>query len=197
MCKQQADLLAQSLIKFKASDLLDDGETLITTSDAFRGVLPTPPQIGDYNVDGYPDLLVLAAGGWGKRRVRVLESVPCSSHTKECTRAHRERSRRAFTRVTKGVAPLDEVEDAESATWVDVDDDGALDVMVQRTGDSGKGGGSAARKVAFFKNNYFHDAFFLKALVLNGACQAWCDPSAPGESKYRVSFERALTLSMD
>lgn len=36
---------------------------------------------------------------------------------------------------------------------------GSLDIMVQRTG-----GGGAAREVVFIKNNYFHDAFFLKAL---------------------------------
>lgn len=31
--------------------------------------------------------------------------------------------------------------------------------MVQRSGNSG-----AARQIDFIKNNYFHDAFFLKAL---------------------------------
>lgn len=35
---------------------------------------------------------------------------------------------------------------------------GSLDILVQRTGNSG-----AARQPVFIKNNYFHDAFFLKA----------------------------------
>lgn len=36
---------------------------------------------------------------------------------------------------------------------------GSLDIMVQRSGSNG-----AAREIVFIKNNYFHDAFFLKAL---------------------------------
>lgn len=36
---------------------------------------------------------------------------------------------------------------------------GSLDIMVQRSGSSG-----SARNIVFIKNNYFHDAFFLKAL---------------------------------
>jgi hypothetical protein len=36
---------------------------------------------------------------------------------------------------------------------------GSLDILVQRGGNSG-----ASRKAVFIKNNYFHDAFFLKAL---------------------------------
>lgn len=35
---------------------------------------------------------------------------------------------------------------------------GSLDILVQRIGNSG-----AARQPVFIKNNYFHDAFFLKA----------------------------------
>lgn len=71
--------------------------------------------------------------------------------------------------------------------------------MVQRTGSGG-----AAREVVFIKNNYFHDAFFLKALgqspfwhntgavlicviVLNGACSVWCEPEK-GDERYRVSL---------
>lgn len=38
--------------------------------------------------------------------------------------------------------------------------------MVQRTGNT-----AAARQIVFIKNNYFHDAFFLKAL---GACELQC-----------------------
>lgn len=51
--------------------------------------------------------------------------------------------------------------------------------MVMR---SGKQDG---QKVTFIKNNIFHDAFFLKALVLNGACSAECEP-ADGGKKYSV-----------
>jgi len=36
--------------------------------------------------------------------------------------------------------------------------------------------GNAARNFAFIKNNYYQDAFFLKALTLNGACEGICRP---------------------
>jgi len=35
---------------------------------------------------------------------------------------------------------------------------GTLDIMVQRTGDGGQG------KVLFVQNNFYYDAFFLKAI---------------------------------
>lgn len=37
------------------------------------------------------------------------------------------------------------------------DNQGTLDIMVQRSGDQGAGG------VTFVKNSFYHDAFFLKA----------------------------------
>jgi len=36
---------------------------------------------------------------------------------------------------------------------------GSLDIVVQRSGQSG-----AARQINFIKNNFFNDAFFLKAM---------------------------------
>jgi integrin alpha FG-GAP repeat containing protein 1 len=38
---------------------------------------------------------------------------------------------------------------------------GSLDILVQREASSG---GRASRRMTFIKNNYYHDAFFLKAL---------------------------------
>jgi len=41
--------------------------------------------------------------------------------------------------------------------------------MVQRSGNSGQG------NFLFIQNNFYYDAFFLKAIVLNGACDnGWC-----------------------
>ena len=39
----------------------------------------------------------------------------------------------------------------------DADDQGTLDIMIQRSGDQGAG------TVTFVKNSFYHDAFFLKA----------------------------------
>jgi len=50
-----------------------------------------------------------------------------------------------------------------------MDEDGSLDVLVQRTGRTGQG------SISFVQNNVYYDAFFLKAIVMNGACNnGWC-----------------------
>lgn len=43
---------------------------------------------------------------------------------------------------------------------MDIDEDGTLDIAVQRTSDSNL----ASRSLTFIKNNFFNDAFFLKAM---------------------------------
>ena len=59
---------------------------------------------------------------------------------------------------------------------------GTLDVMVQRTGEQGQG------NVVFVQNNFYYDAFFLKAIVLNGACSSGTCPASNGVGKYHVSL---------
>ncbi|KDE06538.1 hypothetical protein MVLG_03187 [Microbotryum lychnidis-dioicae p1A1 Lamole] len=152
------------------------GATLITQSTSFRGSHPTPPSIGDYNTDGYPDLLLLTTQAGGGRNVKLLQSRPCDKAS--CTPGEVKARRRAFAEVTAGAEVLTKIRDAESAHWIDIDDDGSLDIMVQKSSSS-----VATRKVDFIKNNFFHDAFFMKALTLNGACRAWCEPA--GEPRYR------------
>ncbi len=53
--------------------------------------------------------------------------------------------------------------------------------MVQRTGDQGEG------NIVFVQNNFYYDAFFLKAIVLNGACGSGTCPASNGVNKYHVS----------
>lgn len=61
----------------------------------------------------------------------------------------------------KGVEPLASITDARNAVFVDMDEDGTLDVMVQRTGKQGAG------RVFFVQNNFYYDAFFMKAIRLS------------------------------
>ena len=58
----------------------------------------------------------------------------------------------------KGVDALSSITDARVAMFVDLDEDGTLDIMVWRTGDQGAG------RVLFVQNNFDYDAFFMKAI---------------------------------
>ncbi|KAF8602747.1 hypothetical protein BDV93DRAFT_494396 [Ceratobasidium sp. AG-I] len=72
--------------------------------------------------------------------------------------------RRTFRAVKDGAGPLHDITDARGVAFLDLDEDGTLDILVQRTG------AQTNSRVAFIQNNFFQDAFFLKAIVLNGAC---------------------------
>ncbi|KAK9897721.1 hypothetical protein P389DRAFT_169746 [Cystobasidium minutum MCA 4210] len=171
------------------SSLLPSQPYFILQDDAFRGSLPNSIRIGDYNKDGYPDLLVIAASSSSAHQgtVALLQSVECSRTT--CSQAETQADRRAFIRVQGDkAAALNNINDAKSAIWLDIDEDGTLDMLVQRSGLSS----GASRQFKFIKNNYFHDAFFLKTMTSNGACDGAC-VTAEGEKyqPYGVSYSGA------
>lgn len=155
----------------------------MTSDNAFRGNLPIPLRIGDYNKDGYPDLLVIASSSSSAHQgsVALLESIPCSRKT--CSQTETEGDRRTFILVAgDSAAALNSIDDGKSAIWLDIDEDGTLDILVQRSGLSS----GASRQFKFIKNNYFYDAFFLKTLTSNGACDGICVTDAG--DKYQVSI---------
>ncbi|KAL7421858.1 hypothetical protein Q5752_003629 [Cryptotrichosporon argae] len=154
--------------------------------------IPLPLRPGDYDVDGFPDLLVTISNstaapsgsvfGGGRRtgtQPKVLRNVACGKGVAGCDvkKSNGPKGKRGLKAGEgKGWEALDEIWDASGASWIDVDDDGSLDIMVQRTGEQ------AEQKVAFVQNNFYHDAFFLKAQVLNGACDGKCQPAAGGKA---------------
>lgn len=137
---------------------------------------PVPIRIGDENKDGYPDLLLLTVPRGarpGQTRTHLLKSTACDKRGKAagCT-AHTRPEHRTFVRLP---GTLDTFSYVRSASFVDLDEDGSLDIMLQslkptqlRT--------ELARDVHFVQNNVFHDAFFLKTLTLNAACRGRCEP---------------------
>jgi integrin alpha FG-GAP repeat containing protein 1 len=95
--------------------------------------IPLPLRPGDYNVDGFPDLLLTiqnstAAPGSGiinsrktGHQVRILENIPCGKGVPGC---EGKKDGRAF-KVGSGIGweALDDIWDANGASWLDVDDD--------------------------------------------------------------------------
>lgn len=155
-------------------DLIQDGARLQVLDTSFSPAQPVVPRTGDANLDGFPDLLLVTEG-----RVRLLLSTPCARGVPGCEAPG---ARRGWQEVRRGVEPLASITDARSAVFVDMDEDGTLDVMVQRTGAQGSG------RVLFVQNNFYYDAFFMKAILLNGACNSgWCVPENNSLERYNPS----------
>jgi len=80
-------------------------------------------RVGDYNLDGYPDILIILGTARGATTVRLLQSETCSSSSsKECGKAA-EKGRRRFREVKKGAEALTAMEDVRGASFMDIDED--------------------------------------------------------------------------
>ncbi|TFK88288.1 hypothetical protein K466DRAFT_489199 [Polyporus arcularius HHB13444] len=151
--------------------------------------VPVPIKLGDVNQDGFPDFLAVVVSGSGKRRPRTPQlalSIPCAKNVAGCN--GEGSGKRGWKVVKKDADPLHAIQDARSVAFLDMDEDGTLDIMVQRTGDQDQG------NILFIQNNFYYDAFFLKAIVLNGACNGGTCPAEDGGKKYHpygVSYSGA------
>ncbi|KIO28141.1 hypothetical protein M407DRAFT_72199 [Tulasnella calospora MUT 4182] len=182
-------------VRFPLSDLMQNLDTdrigLLIYDTTYNPPLPLGIKVGDADLDGFPDILPIIAHNGNVYGISttpwLLHSVPCNDGARKKL-GKCPQGRRYFEPVTKSVGPLEEITDARSVTFLDMDEDGTLDILVQRTGKQ------ANQKITFIQNNFFHDAFFLKAIVLNGACNGLCVPYNSSEPRYHpfgVSYSGA------
>lgn len=142
----------------------------------FNPSLPVSIKLGDANLDGFPDFLIIT--GSGKDYIpSLVYSVPCDVGVAGCEKDGS--GKRGWKVATEGVESLEAVKDARSLSFLDMDEDvsfdllsllilasdslsidvqGTLDILVQRTGSAGHG------NFLFIQNNFYFDAFFLKAI---------------------------------
>jgi integrin alpha FG-GAP repeat containing protein 1 len=128
----------QSLLTIPLSSILTtSGDPQLLLHVPGEPNIPLPLRPGDFNVDGFPDLLLTihnstAAPGVITRKaghqVRVLENVPCGNGVAGC---EGRRTGRGFE-VGRGSGweVLDDIWDASGASWLDVDDDVRLTISV-------------------------------------------------------------------
>ncbi|THH16940.1 hypothetical protein EW146_g3775 [Bondarzewia mesenterica] len=184
------DFEGTSYVSLPISTLLpsqSSRSSLLVLDTSFSPPLPVPPRLGDANLDGFPDLLIVTSTTVDHaRRPRLIYSDICGG--KGVMGCDVPGARRGWKEVKKNADALGNVSDARGVAFLDMDEDGTLDIMVQRTGEQGQG------NVLFVQNNFYYDAFFMKAIVLNGACiSGWCTPS-DGSERYRpfgVSYSGA------
>jgi integrin alpha FG-GAP repeat containing protein 1 len=94
--------------------------SIVTDDSKFRGIMPVSIQVGDYNLDGYPDLLVVSKSRSGTH-VSLLQSVPCTLGN--CPRPAVQAQRRFFVKVENGADDLNKLNRATSAAFFDFDED--------------------------------------------------------------------------
>ncbi|XP_037085232.1 T-cell immunomodulatory protein-like [Pollicipes pollicipes] len=122
--------------------------------DVYREVIT--PRVGDFNLDGYPDLLMSLERKDGEvtlRRSFLLRNVPCA----EKPACGFSRGFRAEWDTFAGYP------DSPAAAFYDLSDDGLLDAFVVHRVDG-------QYTVSAVRNSPDYDALFLKVIVLDGGC---------------------------
>jgi len=139
-------------------------------------------RIGDYNIDGFPDILVPLVGNQGPT-TELWQNVECDVGL--CGPIASAAERRAFMRVDSGVDALVSITNPYAATFFDLNENGILDILVMcETTVAGK----TSKSIQVVFNNFFNDAFFLKTMGLNG----YGDGSFTSEKSYGVNFPGAV-----
>ncbi|KAJ2911205.1 hypothetical protein GGI21_000119 [Coemansia aciculifera] len=135
------------------------GETLLTSISDFQGQAPPAVRLGDMNLDGYPDMAFVTKLSNGNTQVRLVRSVACKGS--ECKVGSRKQlDGRSYVAVREGVAALDQVgSGAQDVSFFDVDGTGTLGLLIYYRD------GSRQKRVTAMYNNFFTDAFFIKALA--------------------------------
>lgn len=146
--------------------------------------IPGRLRVGDVDSDGYPDILLtttqrkfhLAANG-DSTPVQLASTDEISTSTyvlknEECSNARcGEEATRADRRYYKSDdADFKEINNLVGnqvvvGTFMDIDEDGRLDIIVQSR--EREKDGSYTNVVQVIYNNYVRDTFFIKALMLN------------------------------
>ncbi|KZT70220.1 hypothetical protein DAEQUDRAFT_725861 [Daedalea quercina L-15889] len=179
-----------AFVRVPLADIFPSNSPSLLVMDTTQSpALPVPLKLGDANQDGFPDILAIIVTGSGSQASRMPQlamSEPCGAGVAGCGRTGK--GRRGWSLVKKGIEPLKSIRDARTVAFFDMDEDGSLDIMVQRTGTQGEG------HILFVQNNFYYDAFFLKAIVLNGACGSSVCKDANTSAQYHpygVSYSGA------
>ena len=106
-------LTRQTFVKIPISSLFTDD--LLVLDVTHTPPLPIPPKLGDADLDGFPDILLIV-----NHTPRLLYSTQCASGVKGCANGQ---GRRGFQEHQKGTETLSQIKDARGAAWVDMDED--------------------------------------------------------------------------
>lgn len=121
-------------------------------------IQPITLHLGDYNLDGFPDALVILRNTSSSgQQAFLLENVPCNNAS--CHDVGR------MFLVHWDQSDLGAIPRAAVATFFDIYEDGVLDMMVLSRTE-----GKDDFLIHALKNNFEADAYFVKVIVLSGLC---------------------------
>jgi len=89
--------------------------------------------------------------------------------TDKCSQQATDEDRRTFEKVDDGIDALVNIPNPYAAAFFDIDENGVLDILVMCNGPKSSTNKTNVRSIQAVYNNFFNDAFFLKAMSLNGA----------------------------
>uniref|UniRef100_A0A8D3AKG1 Integrin alpha FG-GAP repeat containing 1 n=1 Tax=Scophthalmus maximus TaxID=52904 RepID=A0A8D3AKG1_SCOMX len=123
---------------------------------------PLALHLGDYNLDGFPDALVILRNTSGSgQQAFLLENVPCNNVS--CHSVGR------MFHIHWDQSDLGAIQNAVIATFFDIYEDGILDMLVLS-----QAPGKNDLIIHALKNNFEADAYFVKVMVLSGLCSNRC-----------------------
>lgn len=107
-------------VRFQVSALFPDVSTpsLLVQDTTSSPSIPVAIKLGDANLDGFPDMLLVVSTSQG-RTPKMVYSVPCARGIIGCD----ANGKRGWQAVKKGVESLEEVKDARGISFVDMDED--------------------------------------------------------------------------
>lgn len=105
---------------------------LLMYDTSFSPPIPLPLRLGDADLDGFPDILLIATGephggilGIGQKEdhtPKLLLSVPCAPGLPGCAAKGKGGNKRSF-HVSSGSEVLDSITDASGVSFFDLDED--------------------------------------------------------------------------
>uniref|UniRef100_A0A3Q1GCW1 Integrin alpha FG-GAP repeat containing 1 n=1 Tax=Acanthochromis polyacanthus TaxID=80966 RepID=A0A3Q1GCW1_9TELE len=164
-CQHSAIYLAKSGSK-EWVEILSDFQQRETVWSFVPGK-PSQPlalHLGDYNLDGFPDALVVLRNTSGSnQQAFLLENVPCKNPSSSCHKVGR------MFHIHWDQSDLGAIQNATMATFFDIYEDGILDMLVLSQAE-----GKKDLIIHALKNNFEADAYFVKVMVLSGLCSNDC-----------------------
>lgn len=109
-----------AFVRFPVSSIFPFTSSLLVYDTSFTPPIPIQLRLGDADLDGFPDMLAIPVHG-RDRTPRLVYSAPCRSGLPGC--ANISTGRRGWKMATKGVEFLDNIKDARSLAFLDMDED--------------------------------------------------------------------------